>query len=229
MRRHRSEGGPSFVGRNDAPPREPLPEEPAPRTLRERVGKLRKDSRALLAILPRAFGLVWSADKGLTLALALIAVVSGIIPTATAWISKLLVDAVVTAARTGGGGAPVSRVTGLVAAQLGLYLASSLLQTLRGVDQQALQELTANRVQLTIMAHANRLDLAFFENPRFYDTLQQAQQGATGRPLGMVQELFNLARSLITFLSLAALMARLGWIVGAAALIAPIPSFIANS
>src|SRR5438876_2080383 len=144
MRRPRVDGGPSFVGRNDAPPREPLPEEPAPRTLRERVGKLRKDSRALLAILPRAFGLVWSADKGLTLALALIAVVSGIIPTATAWISKLLVDAVVMAARTGGREAAVSRVTELVALQLGLYLASSLLQTLRGVDQQALQELTAN-------------------------------------------------------------------------------------
>ena len=71
MRRQRSEGGPSFVGRNDAPPREPLPEEATPRTLRERVDKLRKDSRAMLAVLPRAFGLVWRADKGLTLALAL--------------------------------------------------------------------------------------------------------------------------------------------------------------
>jgi hypothetical protein len=64
MRRQRFEGGPSFVGRNDAPPREPFPEEPPPRTLRERVAKLHKDTRAMLAILPRAFGLVWSADKG---------------------------------------------------------------------------------------------------------------------------------------------------------------------
>src|SRR5438105_9284798 len=118
MRRPRLDGGPSFVGRNDAPPPEPPPEEAAPKTLRERVDKLRKDSRAMLAVLPRAFGLVWSADKGLTLALALIAVVSGVIPTATAWISKLLVDAVVTAAGHAGGAAPVGRVTGLVAAQL---------------------------------------------------------------------------------------------------------------
>ena len=49
------------------------------------------------------------------------------------------------------------------------------------------------------------------------------------RPLGMVQQLFGMARSLITFLSMIALMARLGWIVGAVALIAPIPSFIASS
>jgi ATP-binding cassette, subfamily B, bacterial len=229
MRREGVARGPEFVGRNDRPPAVPPSEEQAPRTLRERIQKLRDDSRAMLAILPRAFALVWSADKGLTLGLAVLAVVSGIVPTATAWVSKLLVDAVVTAAGSGGGAALISRVTWLVAAQLGLYLASSLLQTLRTIDQQALQELTSNRVQLTIMQHANRLDLAFFENPRFYDTLQRAQQEASYRPLGMVQELFNLARSLITFLSLAALMARLGWVVGLAALIAPIPSFIASS
>src|SRR5439155_9309023 len=109
------------------------------------------------------------------------------------------------------------------------YIVGSLLQTLRTIVQQALQELTANRVQLTIMENANRLDLAFFENPKFYDTLQQAQREASYRPLGMVQELFNLGRSSITFLSMVALMARLGWVVGAVALIAPIPSFVASS
>jgi ATP-binding cassette subfamily B protein len=228
MRRDRYERGPQFVGRNDGPPPEPEAEAEPPRTLRERVAKLRSDARSMLAMLPRAFRLVWSASGGLTVALALIAVLSGVVPTATAWVSKLLIDAVVRSTR-GGVAAQIGQVTGLVIAQLGLYLGSSLLQTLRGIAQQSLQELTANRVQLTIMEHANRLDLAFFENPRFYDMLQQAQREASSRPLGMVQELFNLARSLITFLSLVALMTRLGWVVGAAALIAPVPSFIANS
>ena len=45
----------------------------------------------------------------------------------------------------------------------------------------------------------------------------------------MVQQMFNLLRSLITFLSLIALIASLGWIVALAALISPIPSFIASS
>src|SRR5205823_14470749 len=122
MRRERYERGPQFVGRNDgSPPGPPPVEEMPPRTLRERVGKLRSDARAMLAILPRAFGLVWSASRGLTVTLAVLAVLGGIIPTATAWISKLLVDAVVTAAR-GGAAAQVVHVTWLVVAQLGLYL-----------------------------------------------------------------------------------------------------------
>ncbi len=230
MRGRGSRGGPQFVGRDGGgPPPEPAPEAAAPRTPRERVGKLRQDARATLAGLPRAFRLVWDAHPGFTLSLAVFAVLGGVIPTATAWISKLLIDAVVAAAGGGGGPGLVSRVIGLVAAQLGVSLAGSLLQTLRTVVQQALQELTANRVQRTIMQHANRLDLAFFENPRFYDTLQQAQREASYRPLGMVQELFGVLRSLITFLGMIALMARLGWVVAVLALVAPIPSFIASS
>lgn len=223
--RREAGGGAGRIGA----PREPEAEEATRKTLRERVSKSRQDFRAMLANLPRAFGLVWGASKGLTIALAVFAIVSGGIPAAVAWVSKLLVDAVVAAAATTGGDANISGVVWLVAAQLGLYLAGSLIGTLRTICQQALQELTANRVQLAIMEHANRLDLAFFENPKFYDTLQQAQREASRRPLDMVQELFNLVRSTITFLSMVALMARLGPIVAAVALITPIPSFIANT
>lgn len=227
----RERQGPQFVARHEGggPEPEPEPEAEAPATLGQRWNKLREDTRGTLAGLPRAFTLVWGAHRGFTITLAALAVLGGVIPTATAWISKLLVDAVVSAASGNSGPQLVRWVILLVAAQLALYLGGSLMQTVRGIVQQGLQELTANRVQLTIMQHANRLDLSFFENPKFYDTLQQAQREATHRPVGMVQEVFNLARSLITFLSMIALMARLGWVVAAFALIAPIPSFIASS
>ena len=202
---------------------------PAPLPLPQRWAKFRADSRTTFAGLPRAFGLVWRAHPGFTVGLALFAVVGGIVPVATAWVSKLLIDAVVAAANQGGGPGWVRWVLILVAAQFGLYLANALLQALQGVIQQALQELTGDHVQLTIMRHANRLDLAFFEEPKFYDTLQQAQREGSQRPLGMVQQVFTIVRSLITFLSMIALMARLGWIVAAVALVAPVPSFIAST
>lgn len=228
MNGRRGDRGPQFHGREDGARRPGAAPEPAgPLTPAQRWRKLRADTRATVAGLPRAFGLVWSAHPGFTVTLAVLAVVGGIVPTATAWVSKLLVDTVVAAAS--GGGAGVRGAIILAAVQFGLFLAGSLLQTLRALIQQALQELTANRVQLALMQHANRLDLAFFEDPKFYDQLQQVQREATQRPVRMVQELFNLARSLITFLGMVALMARLGWIVGACALLAPIPSFIADS
>ncbi len=200
-----------------------------PPTLRARWDKLRKDARTTGAGLPRALRLVWESGRRYTVALAVLTVLGGIVPTATAWISKLLIDAVVAAVKAGGSDATRNTVLGLVALQFGVFIGSALLNTVRNINQQALQELTARRVQLLLMDHANRLDLSFFENPEFYDKLQEAQREAGYRPVNMVEQLFGLVRSAITFLSMIALIARLGPWVAAAALIAPIPSFIAQS
>ena len=230
MRQRRGgEEGPQFVARGDGAPPAGEPEEAAALSLQDRWNRSRESTRVILAGLPRAFGLVWGAHRGFTICLALMAVVGGAIPTATAWITKLLIDAVVAAASAGGHPAAVHRVVVLVAVQLALLLASALLQVAQSIVQQGLQDLTGIRVQLTIMEHANRLDLAFFEDPKFYDTLQQAQSEASYRPIGMVQQLLSLMRSLITFLSMIALITRLGGGVAVMALIAPIPSFIAST
>jgi ATP-binding cassette, subfamily B, bacterial len=231
MHNFRPMGKPNFVsgnGSSPTPPPEPE-EEDKPKKLRERAAEWRKTTRASLAGVPQALKLVWQSHRGYTITLAVFSIVFGFIPTISAYISKLLVDAVVSAVQHGGVEASVQVVVWLIVIQFGVLLASSLLQTVRDINQQALQELTANRVQLMLMQHANRLDLSFFENPKFYDTLQQAQQQATFRPLAMVQQLFDLVRSLVTFLSMIALIVRLGWLIAIIALLAPIPSFIASS
>lgn len=228
MRQRGDDKSPQFVGGNAGPPDAP-PASPAPKSIHERWKLFRSNAKTILSGLPRAFRLVWGAHRGFTLSLAVMAVLGGAIPSGTAWVTKLLIDAVVAATNAGGRRQEVHTVLVLVGLQLALFLASSLLQSAQYIVQQGLQELTGNRVQLTIMEHANRLDLAFFENPKFYDTLQQAQGEASQRPIGMVQVMFSLIRSLITFLSMIALMARLGSGVAAMALFAPIPSFIATS
>ncbi len=182
-----------------------------------------------MAGVPRALSLVWESNRGYTIGMAIFSILFGFLPAVTAWISKLLIDAVVAAVAAKGDAPHAQVVIELVLLQLGILLGSSLLQTVRNINQQALQELTARRVQLMIMQHANRLDLSFFENPAFYDTLQQAQREAGYRPVGMVEQLFGLLRSAITFLSMIALIGRLGWFVALIALLAPIPSFIASS
>src|ERR1700736_4881240 len=51
----------------------------------------------------RVLALVWDANPGLTLALAVLNLLQGGLPAATVWISKLLIDAVVGAVTTGTG------------------------------------------------------------------------------------------------------------------------------
>ncbi len=232
-------GGPSPNGRHDGaptpappgpPPRQPeLDEDTIPKTWAERRAHWKRQASVTLAGVPRAFGLVWSSSKGYTITLAVLSVLFGALPAATAWVGKLLVDGVVAAIQAAGQNGTTTYVIELVVLQFALLAGTSLLQTVRNINQQALQELTARRVQLIVMEHSNRLDLSFYENPTFYDALQQAQREAGFRPTQMVEQAFGLIRSFITFASLIALIASLGWFVAVAALLAPIPAFIAQS
>ncbi len=184
---------------------------------------------ASLVGVPRVLGLVWQTHRGFTLALGLITLLQSATPAAQVWLAGQLLQAVVDGVQRGGDATAVRRIVILAAVQFALLTLNSLLQTLQNVAQQLLQDRTANRVQLLIMEHANGLDLRFFEDATFYDQLQQAQREAAFRPVQMVSGVFGLVRTLLTFLSMIALLLRLGPLLAIVALLAPIPAFIAST
>src|SRR5579871_180293 len=177
----------------------------------------------------RVLALVWDANPGLTLALAVLNLLQGAVPALRVWLSKLLVDAVVSAVTTGAGTQALPQVALLVAAQFVIGALSNIAGTASNICQQLLQEQVANRIQLLVMRHANELDLIFFERPQFYDLLQSVQREAAYRPVQMVQTAFMLIRQVLTFVTLLALLVGLDWYIAAAALIAPIPAFISGA
>jgi ATP-binding cassette subfamily B protein len=177
----------------------------------------------------RILGLVWQANPWLTLALALLNLLQGGLPAARVWVSKLLIDAVVAAVSTGTGTEALPEVVFLVVLQFVIGAVGNILSTFANIAQQLLQEQVANRIQLLVMRHANQLDLVFFERPQFYDLIQQVQREATFRPVSMVQTAFGLIRSLLTFVSLLALLVNLEWFIAAAALLSPIPAFVSGA
>jgi len=160
----------------------------------------------------------------------------------TAFIAKLLIDAVVKAITANVSGVAAARETfgpltvdptGIVvllaAAQFLVYALSSFLSTLRNVCQQLLQERVTNTIQLEIMNHAAKLDLSFFEDSTSYDLLRRAQQGASSRPLFMVSGVFGLIQTAIALVSMVVGLVFLSPLLALVALVAPIPAFIADT
>ena len=178
--------------------------------------------------LPRVLKIVWNAQPVSTLLLGLLNIAQGVVPALTAWISKLLIDAVVLAIREKGDHGSLQVVIWLVVAQFGVQGLSSLLQTLANIVQQLLQEQLSYSVQLLVMEKANTLDLSFFEDAKFYDALQQAQREAASRPIGMISQTFGLGRTVVTLVSMLVVLSQLAWWVAILALLAPIPAFVAN-
>jgi ATP-binding cassette subfamily B protein len=178
--------------------------------------------------LPRVLKLVWRVQPASTVALGLLYLAQGIIPALTAYVSKLLIDAVVLAIREQGAQGSLNVVIWLVAAQFGVQALSSLLQTLSNIVQQLLQEKLSYAVQLLVMEKANTLDLSFFEDAKFYDSLQQAQREAASRPIGMVSQTFGLGQTVVTLVSMLVVLSQLAWWLPIVAILAPVPAFVAN-
>ena len=177
---------------------------------------------------PRILKLVWDAQPVSTVMLGVLNILQGFIPAATAFVAAALVNAVLSAIHAGGKDGTTTVVVWLVVAQFAIQAISSLLQTLANIFQQLLQEKLSYTVQLQVMEKANSLDLAFFEDAKFYDQLQQAQREAASRPVGMISNTFGFGRTLVTLLSMLAVLVHLSWWIALLALIAPIPSFIAS-
>ena len=173
----------------------------------------------------RALELVWSTSEGLTLALAALTLVAGVLPASVAYVGSLIVDAVVTAMRSGGSAARVvelvvlegALVAAIAAAQRGLSLCQALLRALLG-----------QRVNVMILEKALTLELAHFEDSEFYDKLTRARREASTRPLSLVTRTFGLVQNGISLASYAVLLARFSpWAV-AVLLLAGVPAFIAE-
>ncbi|HEU5439070.1 MAG TPA: ABC transporter ATP-binding protein [Ktedonobacterales bacterium] len=191
-------------------------------------GLSRQKVAAAFASMPRVLKLVWDIQPFYTVLLAILNILQGFLPTLTAGVTALLIDAVTRPFLHGGAGGSVSLVIWLVVAQFGVQGASSLLQTLANIVQQLLQEKTSYAIQLMLMEKANSLDLAFFEDAQFYDKLREAQQEAAYRPVNMISQTFGLGRTLVTMITMLIVLIHLAWWLAILALLAPIPAFVAS-
>jgi ATP-binding cassette, subfamily B, bacterial len=197
--------------------------------LRAALREVVRNTRASLVGVPRVLKLVWETHRWLTLALGAVTLAQSMLPAAQVWLAGQLLKAVVDGLAAHGDAASVRRIVILALLQFLALAASSLFQTLQNIFQQLLQDRAAQRVQLLLMEHANSLDLSFFEDAKFYDQLQQAQREAAFRPVTMVSGVFGLVRTLLTFISMIALLVKLGPLLAIVALLAPIPAFIAST
>jgi ATP-binding cassette subfamily B protein len=178
-----------------------------------------------------ALGLVWATSRRLTIALAILTLLAGLLPAGIAYVGALIVDAVVTAiaAQRGSGIADLSRVLGYVG--LEAVFVAVLAATQRGLStcQSLLRAQLGQRVNEMILEKALTLELRHFEDSEFYDKLTRARREASSRPLSLVMRSFGLVQNSIALVSFGGLLAQFSpWAV-AVLLVAGLPSFVAEA
>jgi ATP-binding cassette subfamily B protein len=172
-----------------------------PTSWREKLGVL----RALAQLL----GLVWQAHRALTAAMIALRLARGVVPVATLWVGKLIIDAVVRGASGGG----VGSLWRYVALEVAIVLGGELLARASSLVESLLGDLFSNFVSIRLMVHSATLDLTQFEDPTTYDHLERARQQTTSR-IALLSQLFSMAQDAITLTTLAiVLVAYSPWLL----------------
>jgi len=152
----------------------------------------------------RALDLVWTTSRSLTLTLAILTLVAGILPAVVAYIGQLIVDGVVAAMTSAS--ADTQRVLKLVFLEAIVVILVATSQRGISASQSLLRALLGQRVNVMILEKALTLQLENFEDSEFYDKLTQARREASSRPLSLVNRTFGLVQNGISLTSYAVLL-----------------------
>ncbi|MCH8226826.1 MAG: ABC transporter ATP-binding protein [Proteobacteria bacterium] len=179
----------------------------------------------------RAMDLVWTTNRLLTVALAILTLLAGVLPAAMAWVGALIIDAVIAASKAAqdSGVTSMTRVFTLVAIEA--VIVAALTGAQRGISlcQALLRAQLGQRVNVMILEKALTLELAQFEDAEFYDKLTRARREASSRPLSLVKRTFGLVQNLVSLLSYGVLLVQFSpWAV-LVLMIAGLPAFYAET
>ncbi len=197
--------------------------------MRERFGAMRH-------VVP-LFRLVWRTNRALTLGTMCVRGVRALLPVATLYIGKLIIDEVI--AKAALPGAPdtfsawlssglLDRTMWLIAAEFGLAILSDLTTRVGSLFDMMLGGQFSIATSIRLMEHAATLDLAQFEDSDLQDRLLRARSQASSG-IGVMGQVFGQAQSLITILSFGAGLAVYApWLI-VLVFVALVPAFIGEA
>jgi ATP-binding cassette, subfamily B, bacterial len=196
---------------------------------RERFGALRN--------VPPFLKLVWRTDRLLTAATLALRLLRALLPVATLFVGKLIIDEVLRLALVAP--APASlrgwvdsglldRLGWLVATELVLAIAADVIGRAVSLFDALLAEQLTNATSIRLMEHAATLDLEDFEDSELQDRLERARRQTMGRATLMTQ-LFGQAQDVVTIGAFAmGLVLYAPWLI-ALLLLALVPAFLGES
>jgi ATP-binding cassette subfamily B protein len=170
-----------------------------------------------------AVRLVWRAAPGWTALNVTLAVLQGIVPLLTVYLMKLIVDSVTQGVSAADHAAAFRTTVVYIVLAATVGLGAALLRSLQALTSEALSQVVTDHVSDLIHAKSIAVDLEYYEDPAYYDTLQRAQGEAPSRPTRIVNDLLTTGQSGISMIAMAGLLFTLHWSVGLIVVLAAIP------
>ncbi|MFQ5923171.1 MAG: ABC transporter ATP-binding protein, partial [Anaerolineales bacterium] len=177
-----------------------------------------------LPYFPRAFRILWESSRNWTLAWVVLLILHGLLPAATVYMTRALVDSLVEIAGAGENWETAVPTLALAAAMGGILLLSEIMRAVLGWIRAAQSEKVQDHVTNLIHRKCVQVDLAFYETPAYYDHLHRARSEARHRPIQLLESAGSLLQGSVTLVAMAAVLVPYGLLLPLVLLIGMLPA-----
>lgn len=186
----------------------------------------RKTVASKLLRLKRALRLVWDGAPRWMVARGALVVVQSVLPVLSLYLMKLIVDAVAAGIAAQDKVIAYRHVALLIGVTGAVTLLTALANALASLVSEVQGMAVTEHLQHRLHAKSIEVDLEYFEDSRYQDTLHRAQQEASYRPTRVVNNLIQIGQSVVSLVALGGLMVWVHWGVTLAIFASALPALI---
>ncbi len=178
-----------------------------------------------LSYLPATFQLIWQAARYWTLAWVILLLLQGLLPAATVYLTRMLVDGLVAVVGAGISWQAVQPALLPILLMAATLLLTEVLQNLMDWVRTGQAELVQDHISGLVHEKSYTVDFAFYESSDYYDRLSRATSDASGQSLSLIENVGSLLQNSITLVAMVAILLPYGiWLPGLL-LISTLPAF----
>ncbi len=201
---------------------------PPPHLLRRRGRLIMNTPRTRLKHIRQSVRLVWTSAPGWTLLQGLLVLAQGILPVATLFLTRRLVNAASAFLGQGPGAHEPWPLLALAPWVAAVAVAGWLSRAFSSLVVSAQVEVVADAVQDALQAKSVDVDLAYYETSSYHDQMRLAQAEATGRATSIVRNLVQLGSGSLVLVSVAGVLAGTQGLLLPLLLLAGLPGAVAR-
>lgn len=181
--------------------------------------------RPFLLTLRDALSFVWQSSPSLAVGSIVVRVIQGLFPLVALYLTKLLIDTVTEGLKTPSAEASLARMATVLAGLAGVAVASAMLTLVASVISKIHAQVVTDHMHALLQAKSVEVDLEYYENAGYQDTLHRAQQEAPYRPTSILNALLQFFQDAISLLAMAGILWWLHWGVIPVLMLTAIPYF----
>ena len=182
--------------------------------------------QSFLLNLKRVLPFLWESGRGWVLAHIALTICQGLLPLLVLYLLKLIVDALTTGLKSAPSELLFDQILWLIALAGGVALVGSFCNSLSTLVTRVHSDAVTDHMCSILHAKSLEVDLEYYENAQYYDTLHRAQTEAPTQPKTILVALLQIGQHSLTLFTILGLLWWLHWSIIFVLIAAAIPEFI---